>query len=230
MFYTCNQNQTHFVDKCFFFFFLDIAITVLVVVVLVQISFSICETHERSAGMGMLITWYRFSLEVFEQYRGHFHELMTRTAKRLWPLHVHKLFQQTAGCEDLIPSAHEMCCVNMKQLCCFCILHFMYLPKIGLFGVGSSQWGFWGGFFFINTFLQHIVSILATANITVASDVLQTYTHWLMFISCFLCKNMGCFSLYECCAKNISCTSLFAKIGTNYPLAIVSMNLIKFTV
>lgn len=56
--------------------------------------------------------------------------------KRLWKwiINVHRLSQQTTGYEDLTPHAHEMCCVNVKQLCCFCILRFMYI--FGLLNVG----------------------------------------------------------------------------------------------
>ena len=38
----------------------------------------------------------------------------------------------------------------------------------------------------------------------------------------------GCF--YKYCAESMECTSLFVKMGINYPQAKISMKLMKFTV
>ena len=52
------------------------------------------------------------------------------------------------------------------------------------------------------TFSQHVTFILTVAEITIG-DLHQTLMQWVMFMSCFYCKNMGCFDFYKCCAKSM---------------------------
>ena len=61
-------------------------------------------------------------------------------------------------------------------------------------------------------------------------DMLRAQTHQPMFISCSYCRRIGRLNLYECCDKSMECTSLFVKMGINYPQAKISTKLMKFTV
>ena len=46
----------------------------------------------------------------------------------------------------------------------------------------------------------------------------------------FLMQEQSMFYFHKCYVKKIECTSLLVKIGINYPQAIISMKLMKFSV